>query len=134
MPHEAAEREFWEETGIKVRAVDSFEFEWNQLEEAQYYPNPFSTNLHWVSPENYEMRMKTGEIDQSDNNQWGKGCEQHLGFLYLMAPVDENKMEFFKNIEETDGIAWFDFDELAELELFDNVRQEIERAVQLVEK
>ena len=56
LPHQAAEREFWEETGIKVKAFDP-----NlpaATDGSEYLPNPILTNLHWVSEDNYHIRTQ----------------------------------------------------------------------------
>ncbi|MEA2056232.1 MAG: NUDIX domain-containing protein [Patescibacteria group bacterium] len=57
LPHQAAEREFFEETGVKVKAIDYlFQVE---TDRTQYLPNPIETNLHWVSQANYEKRLQS---------------------------------------------------------------------------
>lgn len=126
-PHQAAEREFWEETGIKVRAIDNTRIK--PVDNSEYLPDPFATNLHWVSLPNYEARTKNEQGKYTKEKQWAKGCEQHLNFMYLVEPVAG--IEFTENVEETDGIAWFSQAELAELDLFPNVAQEIALAFQL---
>lgn len=127
LPHQNAEREFWEETGVKVRAYDI-----NPLDsddDSQYVPSPISSNLHWVSQENFNQR-------QAGNNKkeakWKKGCEQHIGFIYLVKPI--NGVEFHENVEETDGIAWFTQQEVRSLkETKDNVKTEVDLAFSLVD-
>src|SRR5476649_415055 len=79
LPHQAAEREFWEETGIKVRAKD-----YNKLpneESTQYLPCPFASNLHWVSQEMYEHRLNGTPLSEATKKKWAaRGCEQHVSF------------------------------------------------------
>lgn len=133
LPHQAAEREFFEETGINVKAFSSQQPAL-QLQTAELLPQPLFTNIHWVSKENYETRRKTHDSSVGDKtdantdikiatNLWKKGCEQHLGFVYLMKPT--GSLEFYQNIEETDGIGWFSLEELADLEMIEDIRQEI---------
>ncbi len=133
LPHQTAEREFWEETGVKVKAFDVHPLE--DPGDSEYLPNPIATNLHWVSKPNYEARMaseKQGDEEYQREKVWKAGCEQHLGFVFLVRPTDG--VEFYENVEETDGIAWFSPEELKELDLFNNVRCEVELAFSLVEK
>lgn len=127
LPHQAAEREFWEETGIKVKAFDS------NLPKAtdgsEYLPNPILTNLHWVSEDNYSIRTKKGK-PTTQSKMWKKGCEQHLSFIYLVKPASDN-LDFKENVEETDGIGWFSLTELDDLGLYGNVAMEIKTAFKL---
>lgn len=133
LPHQAAEREFFEETGLKVKAISSQELDLD-FGEAEVLPYPLMVHLHWVSKENYEQRIENESFNKTQDKNlkikdlegigpWKKGCEQHLGFVYLMEPAGE--LNFYQNIEETDGIGWFSLDELSALEIFDNVRKEI---------
>lgn len=129
-PHQAAEREFWEETGVKVRAIDNSRIK--PVDNSQYMPDSFTTNLHWVSRPNFDARVaeaakNNGEYDKEA--VWAKGCEQHLNFMYLVEPV--GSVDFSENVEETDGIAWFTPAELKKLDLFPNVEQEIALAFKL---
>lgn len=126
-PHQAAEREFWEETGVKVRAVDISGI--RPVDESQYLPTPFTTNLHWVSQANYDARIQADSDSYTKQKEWQAGCEQHLNFLFLVEPIAG--VEFKENVEETDGIAWFTQEELADLDLFPNVSQEISLAFEL---
>ncbi|HYD35032.1 MAG TPA: NUDIX domain-containing protein [Vitreimonas sp.] len=126
-PHQAAEREFWEEAGIKVKAID-FGFTPDQ-KDTEYVPNPFATNLHWVCRDNYEHRVHGAELTKYAQTHWKKGCEQHLNFLYLLKPVGDVK--FKENIEETDGIGWFTLAELDTLETHPQIRQEVAEAMRL---
>lgn len=139
LPHKSAEREFWEETGVKVRAIDPYFYHDSKISE--YLPSPIESNLHWVSQENYEARQKSGNLEQRNHSKlWPKGCEQHLGFLYLVEAIDDQgnaineieKVKFKQNIEETDGIAWFTLDELEKIETNDDMRQEVRHAMEVI--
>lgn len=129
LPHQAAEREFWEETGIKVKTIDPFVSP--KLVNSEYIPNPLKTNLHWVSQENYQARLKSSNPDQRVKTQlWPKGCEQHCGFVYLVKELSD--LTYKQNVEETDGIAWFSEADLSSLDTIDEVRYEIQLAFSLL--
>jgi len=102
LPHQAAEREFWEETGLKVKAIDfglqSSDQERNSL------PSPFHGNLHWVSQANYKARINNPK-SYKPIAPWQNACEMHFGMSYLVGLVGSDK--FKENVEETDGISWF---------------------------
>ncbi len=126
LPHEAAEREFFEETGIRVEAFDlsgnknAFPYDKN----LGFEPNPITTNLHWVNEESYTLRLNSETPEKRlPTKVWKRGCEQHLGFLYMLRPVAG--VDFLQNEEETDGIAWFGLDEIEGLDTRDNIRAEI---------
>lgn len=129
LPHQAAEREFWEETGVKVKVYDPFFVRHSDLTE--HTPLPIECNLHWVSEENYLRRQKD-PVGYTREIQWKKGCEQHYGFLFLVKPV--GSLDFKQNEEETDGIAWFGLDELDDLETYQDIRDEIRLAFKIIEK
>ncbi len=134
LPHQAAEREFLEETGVKVRVVDPFvklpSHQSTSQFKSQYFPSPILTNLHWVCEQNYRARvLGEGEPDLS----WSKGCEQHLGFTYLVELVSlEKKPRLSFNQKETTQIGWFSQKELDSLDgLNSEIRWEIELAFRL---
>ena len=125
LPHHAAEREFWEETHINVKAKS-----WQPLpadQDSEYLPSPISTNLHWASRKNYEARI-ANPTDYLLQKQWTRGCEQHLNFLYLVEPV--SSVEFEQNLEETDGIAWFDLAKIDDAKLQQNIKTDLKIAVE----
>lgn len=139
LPHRAAEREFFEETGIQVKAsswnsiLRSFNenYSINEFEdETEYIPNPFATNLHWISEENYQKRLQTGLVNRTD--KWPKGCEQHVVFIYL---VERNEKDLInlgnRSVEETDGMEWFGMDQLNSLETKSNIKAEAKLALSL---
>lgn len=134
LPHEAAEREFLEETGIRVKAFDLTGNESNANSTGVregFQPNPITTNVHWVNEESYNLRLKSVTPEKRfPTKTWKRGCEQHVGFFYLLKPVAG--VEFFQNEEETDGIAWFGLHELDALETHENVRYEIKLGFSLL--
>jgi 8-oxo-dGTP pyrophosphatase MutT (NUDIX family) len=132
LPHEAAEREFFEETGVKVKAVDVFSLPTlndnysisDPKKESQFMPNPMSTNLHWVNHESYKLRQVSDTPNRRISTKlWKRGCEQHVGFFYLLKATDG--VSFKQNTEETYGIAWFGLDEIDDLFTAEAVKQEI---------
>lgn len=132
-PHQCAEREFWEEAGIKVTAFDVIEKTHSVEVGNEVLPLPFQSDLHWVSKENFDARMASGDTSQPHCTKlWPKGCEQHLGFLFLVRPVDPDKVEFQQNIEESDGIGWFTPEEVAQLDTPDSIKHEVYYAFSLV--
>jgi ADP-ribose pyrophosphatase YjhB (NUDIX family) len=132
LPHHAAERECFEESGVKVRAIDLF-FKNNKpyydSPLAEYLPSPFLTNLHWVSQDNYQARLKD-PTGYQPIAPWKKGCEQHLGYTYLVEPIDS--LELIHNEKETDGIGWFTPKQVQTLETTDDIRFEVKHAFQLL--
>lgn len=119
--HLAAEREFFEETGVKVQVYDPFVDNWEG--ESEYLPSPILTNLHWVARENYDARMHNPDTTERVRTQlWPRGCEQHLGYIYLVRPV--GSLELQENPAEVDGIGWFDANEMDSLEMLPDTRRE----------
>ena len=131
--HVTAERECFEETGVKVRAIDQFFSTTRTLydsKHAEYLPSPMMTNLHWVSQENYEARHADPE-HFTPIAPWKKGCEQHLGFTYLVTPVAG--VDVVENVDETEGIGWFTPKDAEQLETTDDIKFEIAHAFRLLE-
>lgn len=128
LPHQAAEREFWEETGVRVRAYDALKPPVKTNELTERLPRPILVDLHWVSQENYHNRLASDHPKKrSESSLWPRGCEQHLGFLFMVAPVAG--VEFSQNIEETDGIAWFTKSQVHELrETTQEIKDEVDLA------
>lgn len=120
LPHQAAQREFWEETGIKVEAIG--------YESDDFMQVPFKSGLHWVCKENYDRRKN----NQKPLEQWKKGCEKHFDLGYIVEAVDG--FDYKKNVEETDGIAWFTIEEIKQLETLEDVRKTIIKVFKLVNK
>lgn len=144
-PHQTAEREFWEETGIKVRAKEfglmgsdgatALPLPVESDIETQYLPSPMGTNLHWVCQDNYEHRVHGKSLTEYARKFWAKGCEQHLNFVYLVEPVattasqsstgKQHELTLAENREETDGIAWYSQDELKKLDTPQQIKNEV---------
>jgi 8-oxo-dGTP pyrophosphatase MutT (NUDIX family) len=127
LPHQAAEREFFEETGVKVVAYDPRGLLTDT--DSTYLPSPILSNVHWVCPENFAAREKNPD-NYELHPKWQRGCEQHLGFLYLVKPVAG--VDFVEDTVETDGIQWFGEDAIAGIETRENIRKEIGYAFQLL--
>lgn len=124
MPHQAAEREFWEETGLKVKAVQAnIDFPGDPISE--YIPNPILSNLHWISKDAYKAR-KAGKQAKKGS----RACEQHVCQIYLVEPT--GSLEFKQNVEETDGIGWFTPGEVQNLETTPDIKFEVEYCSKLV--
>lgn len=113
LPQEAAEREFWEETGIKVEVI-SYKSE-------DFMPNPFKCGLHWVCEENFNRR----QAGEKPLPQWKRGCEKHFDLSYIVKPVAG--VEYKENVDETDGIAWFSLNDLNDLNSFDDVKKAVKK-------
>lgn len=137
-PHIAAEREFFEETGVRVKAIDNYlkkselalakSNKSKQFEPmtSQFLPVPVIVNLHWVNKESYDIRIASDiKNERVKTDKWKRGCEQHLNYLYLVEPQNPKELNFKQNIEETDGIAWFTLDQIKDLETVESIRQEI---------
>lgn len=122
LPNKTAEREFWEETGIKVRAINIVESINSNISE--YVPSPILTNLHWINKDSYDQRVSSNNPNKRIRTKvWPLGCEQHFNYMYLVEPVEG--VDFKQNIEETDGIAWFSENDIDTLETIENIREEI---------
>lgn len=104
LPHQAAEREFLEETGIVGRAISAYPMLSSPTSEP--LPLPFTSNLHWI------------------NKQRGSGfCEQHYVFGYFIHVSDMTPPIFQK--EEVDEIGWFGKDEVSALHTDEGIRNEL---------
>ncbi|MEX0895826.1 MAG: NUDIX domain-containing protein [Patescibacteria group bacterium] len=121
LPHQAAEREVLEETDVAVQVIDPF-FHLPAENPQEFYPSPLTSNLHWVSQENYQARLKDGEEYQRVE-QWQRGCEQHFNALYLVLPT--SGVEYTRDTVETTDIGWFTKKELQTLDVLPTIRQEL---------
>ena len=128
LPHKAAEREFREETGIKVRAVSAFEL--IEYKDSKALPLPFSANLHWINRDIYEKRVISKRpSERIATKKWPLGCEQHMAWCFLVRP--EAGVDLAQNMKETDGIGWFNEKEIGGIETTEDINGEIERAVEM---
>jgi len=125
LPHQTAEREFLEETGIPIQAVSPYPSLMTTY--SQFLPLPWEINLHWISRATYRRRLQSPYPNQPHISQlWPKGCEQHLVFIYLAKPVKHLKLK--PNRVETDGEAWFSLDSIPRLHTTADVKKEIRQA------
>lgn len=129
LPHRAAEREFFEETGVKVKAVSASSPIISTY--SQFLPTPFAVNLHWISKENYDRRLKSSNHTRpAASKMWPKGCEQHYVFVYLVKPTGSLKL--VKNSRETHAIGWFSKNKVIQIETTQDIKNELSKAFQLV--
>lgn len=130
--HQAAEREFFEETGLRVKAISHPNFQINYQEtgaNSAFHPLPISINLHWISHKNYQYRLADQKIREKN---WLKGCEQHLDFQYLLA--SEVDLSTLKKNNESEKISWFTCEQIKKMsnqEIFEQVRTELILAFKL---
>jgi polyribonucleotide nucleotidyltransferase len=108
-------REFWEETGIKVKTINSVEDPVEDFSAGTAQVVPFAVNYHWISRENYKKRCQALESGSEAEleEKWKKGCEKHFNFSYLAEAT--GSLDFHECVEEVDGIAWFTEDEIDKL-------------------
>jgi len=104
LPHQAAEREFLEETGVKVKTI-SFASQ-PQGTSSEYLPTPFAMNLHWINKPSTTRGF----------------CEQHYTLNFFVHAVDLSG--FGRQVEETDDIGWFSRDEISKLETTEDIKKE----------
>lgn len=130
LPHQAAEREFVEETGVMTLAFDPFYQ--HQGTESEYLPSPVESNLHWVCEENYQLRINSPE-DFKPVAQWSRGCEQHLALVYMMKLADENNLNLSVNKRESTDIGWFSLEEVANLKSPDDIKEQIRHGFEIME-
>lgn len=126
LPHQAAQREFLEETGLKVKICSAYQTT-NQ-------PLPLAINEHFVCEENYHRRLLALEKKEvfTPEKMWSKGCEKHSNFSYL-AKLDGPLL--IKPAEgESQEVSWFSLAELKgryKQDLANSVLEEAELAFEL---
>lgn len=131
LPHQAAERETFEETGIKVKAVD-YLFQ-AEPKKQQWLPSPIETSLHWISQKRFEQRIKSNQPNKPVvTDKWPRGCEQHLAFIYLVEPV--GSLEHQLNQTECTDIGWFGPEELDSIKLIHEMKQQIKHGLFVIDK
>ncbi len=104
LPHQAAQREFFEETGVRVEVLSAQKNTF-QATSSEYLPLPFYCNLHDV----YKPR----------GNSF---CEQHYSWGYYVKVVDESG--FGKEDDGILGVRWFTLEELKTVETTEDIREE----------
>lgn len=128
LPHQAAQREFFEETSIKVRAYSPKPLLTGTGNE--YVPDPIATDLHWVCQENYDQRIaSTHPTKPHVSKLWPRGCEQHYTFIYLVKPLGDTNPVL--NEKESLAIKWFSRKDLEGNEVLPSIRNECLLAMQL---
>lgn len=128
LPHVAALREVKEETGIDAQIHSAISMPPGS--DSQYLPTPLLSNLHWVSKENYEARSQSSNtLIAHATSVWPRGCEQHLVWLYLMSPLNVDQTVVMNEREST-HIDWFSSAQLSSLDTTEDVRTELQYALQ----
>jgi len=136
LPHQAAEREFLEETGLIVRVHAP----WSKLSSSPdsngnlFHPLPLAINEHWVCEENYQRRLKavSNHSEFFPDPQWKKGCEKHFNFAYLVKLI--GPLEINPQPGESQFIQWFSLEDLQgkyRAELASSVFEEVLQAFEL---
>lgn len=126
LPHQAAEREFLEETGLEVRAVQLDFGPSLQASNSTFHPLPMAGNFHWVCEDNYLVRSGQQVASTDQQKLWKKGCEKHFNYAFLMEPADSSAgLVLNRNTQETDDIRWFSKSEIQSLpDLWEPIRHE----------
>lgn len=114
LPHRAAEREFFEETGLKVRAIAAFPI----LPSTPYEENlplPFSYSLHWINHPGEKKARKNGEI-----------CEQHYSFGFFVEATESlDRIGSSADPDEgIEGLQWFTLTDLKTADTRENIKHE----------
>jgi 8-oxo-dGTP pyrophosphatase MutT (NUDIX family) len=120
LPHQAAEREFFEETGLKVEVISAQKVLPSDAE-SENLPLPFTSNLHWIN--------KPGEKPKPRSS--GEVCEQHYGFAYFVKPIAPLS-DIGKSSDPDEGIEevhWFTEKELKTLKTRKSIKSEIRFAL-----
>lgn len=128
MPHQAALREVLEETGIQCEIMSASSLPLGT--DSEYQPTPLMANLHWVASENYQARSKSKNPTKLHaTEKWKRGCEQHLVWLYVMRPINNDQTVIMNQAESTE-IGWFSAEEVGSLPTTDDIRAELQFALQ----
>ena len=128
LPHQAAEREFFEETTISVQAYSPKPL--LASSDNEYLPEPIATDLHWVCKKNYDQRIESAQIEKPHvSTLWPKGCEQHYTFIYLVRPLGATIPML--NEKESLDLRWFSRESLESNEILPSIRNECLLAMKL---
>ena len=114
LPHHAAEREFFEETGLKVRAISAYPT-LPSTSDAENLPLPFIYGLHWINRPGEKRARSNGEI-----------CEQHYSFGFFVEaaePLDRIGSSADPD-EGIEGLQWFTQKDLKTLDTRESIRSE----------
>lgn len=106
LPHLAAEREFEEESGVKVQVISAVPLE-IQAQNAEFLPLPFYCNLH--------------EVNKPRGTSF---CEQHYSWGFFVKVLDASGLHDLD--DGVEGVAWFDQAEIETLETSADIRKEAE--------
>lgn len=119
LPHRAAEREFFEETGLKVRAISAFPI-LPQTQHTENLPLPFSYNLHWINRPGEKKARSNGEI-----------CEQHYSFGFFVEATEPlDRVGSSKDPDEgVEGLQWYALKDLKTLDTREIIRNEAVYAI-----
>lgn len=104
LPHQAAEREFEEETGIQVHAISAFPLD-IKPSNSEFLPLPFYCNLH--------------EINKPRRNSF---CEQHYSWGFFVKIVDLSG--FHQDDIGVDAVSWFARDEVTVSDTWEGIKNE----------
>jgi len=134
MPHLAAEREFFEETGIKVKASfgqlpRSIELK-KMTDDSVYCPTPLTCDLHWICKENYSRRL----LGNQPIELWQKGCEQHFNQSFLVELADDKQITTKQDKNEVTDLNWFRQNEIKKLGVIEKVGSELDLAFAVYKK
>ena len=104
LPHQAAEREFFEESGIHSQVMSAYPLE-IEGKTSEYLPLPFYCNLH--------------EINKPRKESF---CEQHYSWGFFVKVTDVSGIN--DNDDGVDGVGWFTMDEIKTIDTSDDIRHE----------
>jgi 8-oxo-dGTP pyrophosphatase MutT (NUDIX family) len=111
LPHQAAEREFFEETGIRVRTVSAQEHT-PSVDDSEMLPLPFWSNLHWINRPGENKKRTNGEI-----------CSQHYGYSFFVV-LDGPISKLSSEDEGVDDVRWFTESELKKIQTNETIYKE----------
>lgn len=114
LPHHAAEREFLEETGIKVKAISAHPLHEVEDDRAEDLPLPFRYNLHWINRPGEKKARANGTI-----------CEQHYVFGFFVIPENVKALELKFGDEGVDDIQWFGEEDVESIQTSPTIKEEM---------
>ncbi|HAU98687.1 MAG: NUDIX hydrolase [Microgenomates group bacterium GW2011_GWF2_45_18] len=120
VPNFAIEREFFEETNLRVRAISALPV--LESETSEFLPVPFYADLHWINKPGEHKARSNGEI-----------CEQHYVFAYFVRAIDEN-LDIQHETTEATAIGWFSEQDLLTLSTRESIKNEARCAIRTYPK